>query len=141
MREHRMPTTSPRSVAELSNSKTKLYAEAVSIAERYVEWARQQHGEDHLEYGRAIAALAKAYHSQGGYAKAEPLYQKALAITEKTLGADHPSVAVGLTDLAELYQDEERLTKRLNGRRAQKLRHRSLRWRHGQLKARGKLQR
>src|SRR6185295_18659959 len=52
-----------------------------------------------------------------------------------------PSVAVGLTDLAELYQDEERLTKRLNGRRAQKLRHRSLRWRHGQLKARGKLQR
>jgi tetratricopeptide (TPR) repeat protein len=90
MREHRMPTTSPRSVAELSNSKTKLYAEAVSIAERHVEWARQQHGEDHLAYGRAMAVLAKAYHSQGRYAEAEPLYQKALAITEKTLGADHP---------------------------------------------------
>ena len=76
MREHRMPTTSPRSVAELSNSKTKLYAEAVSIAERHVEWARQQHGEDHLAYGRAMAVLAKAYHSQGRYAEAEPLYKK-----------------------------------------------------------------
>ena len=43
------------------------------------------------------------YHAQGRYAKAEPLYQRALAIREKALGPEHPDVATSLNNLAALY--------------------------------------
>ena len=39
----------------------------------------------------------------GDYAKAEPLYQRALAIREKSLGPEHPDVAVSFNNLAILY--------------------------------------
>ena len=39
----------------------------------------------------------------GDYAKAEPLYQRALKIDEKALGPDHPRHAPSLNDLAGLY--------------------------------------
>src|SRR6266542_201961 len=38
-----------------------------------------------------------------GYVEAEPLYQRALAINEWTLGPDHPDVATVLNNLALLY--------------------------------------
>jgi hypothetical protein len=38
----------------------------------------------------------------GNYSQAEPLYQRALAIYEKMLGKEHPSVAQSLNNLAEL---------------------------------------
>ena len=40
----------------------------------------------------------------GDYAKAEPLYQRALKIDEKALGPDHPDTAQTLNNLAELYR-------------------------------------
>ena len=40
----------------------------------------------------------------GDYAKAEPLYQRALKIFEKALGPDHPDTATALTNLAVLYR-------------------------------------
>ena len=42
---------------------------------------------------------------RGDYAKAEPLYQRALAIREKALGPEHPDVARSLNNLANLYHD------------------------------------
>jgi tetratricopeptide (TPR) repeat protein len=47
--------------------------------------------------------LAGLYESQGRYEEAEPLYQRSLAISEKALGPDHPSVATTLNNLAGLY--------------------------------------
>ena len=47
--------------------------------------------------------LAALYQTQGQYAEAEPLYKRALAISEKALGPDHPDVATSLNNLAELY--------------------------------------
>ena len=44
--------------------------------------------------------LAVAYGAQGRYADAEPLMRRALAIHEKALGSDHPSVAGMLNDLS-----------------------------------------
>jgi len=38
------------------------------------------------------------------YSKAEPLYQRSLAIREKSLGKDHPDVATSLNNLALLYK-------------------------------------
>ena len=40
--------------------------------------------------------------SKGDYAAAEPLYRRALAIAEKTLGPDHPNTAMSLDNLAGL---------------------------------------
>jgi len=37
------------------------------------------------------------------YAEAEPLYQRAIAIREKTLGKEHSATAIGLNNLASLY--------------------------------------
>ncbi|MCP9826461.1 CHAT domain-containing protein, partial [Synechococcus sp. EJ6-Ellesmere] len=47
--------------------------------------------------------LAELYRSQGAYAKAEPLYLRALAIRENALGPDHADTATSLNDLAVLY--------------------------------------
>ncbi|HWF96038.1 MAG TPA: tetratricopeptide repeat protein, partial [Xanthobacteraceae bacterium] len=40
------------------------------------------------------------------YAQARPLYERALAINEKTLGPEHPDTALSLNNLALLLQDE-----------------------------------
>ncbi len=48
--------------------------------------------------------LAGFYYAQGKYAKAEPLYKRSLAITEKALGKDHPNVADVLENMAKLYK-------------------------------------
>src|SRR5262249_37175494 len=49
--------------------------------------------------------LALLYGAQRQYARAEPLYRRALAIAEKSVGPDHPAVAATLNNLAELYRD------------------------------------
>src|SRR5439155_297783 len=40
----------------------------------------------------------------GDYGRAEPLYQRALAIREQALGPQHPDVALSLNTLAGLYR-------------------------------------
>ena len=37
-----------------------------------------------------VCNLAKLYGAQGRYSEAEPLYQRALALRERVLGAEHP---------------------------------------------------
>ena len=51
--------------------------------------------------GRSIEAVYATYH-QGRYANAELLHKRALAIKEMALGPDHPKVAIGLINLADL---------------------------------------
>src|SRR2546423_2636566 len=47
-------------------------------------------------------------YSAGKYAEAIALAQRALAIREKALGADHPDVATSLNNLALLYKNQGR---------------------------------
>ena len=44
--------------------------------------------------------------TQGKYAEAEPLYVRALAISEQQLGADHPDTATSFHNLAGLYHTQ-----------------------------------
>ncbi len=53
--------------------------------------------------GVSLNNLAELYCSMGDYAKAEPLYQRALRISEKTFGSNHPETARSLQNLAALY--------------------------------------
>jgi CHAT domain-containing protein len=61
-------------------------------------------GAEHPSVGESLNSLALLYHTKGDYARAEPLYQRALRIKEKGLGAEHPSVGTSLHNLAELYR-------------------------------------
>ena len=45
------------------------------------------------------------------YAKAEPLCNRALAIREKALGAEHPDVATSLSNLASTYESMKQYAK------------------------------
>ena len=54
----------------------------------------------------SLSNLAILYNQRGDYAKAQPLYERALAIWEKTQGPDHPDVAHTLTDLAVLHLEQ-----------------------------------
>ncbi|CAN0583074.1 unnamed protein product, partial [Laminaria digitata] len=46
--------------------------------------------------------------AQGNYAEAGPLYKRSLAIYEKALGPEHPSVARSLNNLAVLFRAQVR---------------------------------
>ena len=50
----------------------------------------------------------RALPAQGRYAEAEPLSKRALAISEKALGPEHPDVAVALNNLAAIYRAQGR---------------------------------
>ena len=52
--------------------------------------------------------LAGLLRAQGRYGEAEPFYKRALAIFEKFLGSNHPSVATSLNNLATLYSVQGR---------------------------------
>jgi CHAT domain-containing protein/tetratricopeptide (TPR) repeat protein len=88
--------------------KSGKYAEAISLAERYVALAGQRHGKESLEFATAVKWLALLYKEQARYGEAEPLYKRALAIEEKTLGSNHRDVATTVNNLALLYTDQGR---------------------------------
>jgi tetratricopeptide (TPR) repeat protein len=56
-----------------------------------------------LQVATALANLAILYNQQNEFAKAQPLYERALHIFETHYGSDHPEVAHTLTDLAVLH--------------------------------------
>ena len=58
---------------------------------------------------QSLNNLALGYGARGRYAELlEPMLKRALAITEKSLGPEHPEVAPIVHNLATLYQDMER---------------------------------
>jgi tetratricopeptide (TPR) repeat protein len=64
-------------------------------------------GPDDLSIAAPLSNLAELYYSQGRYADAEPLYQRALAINEKTFGSDEHAAQL-LNNLVLLYINEGR---------------------------------
>jgi tetratricopeptide (TPR) repeat protein len=56
----------------------------------------------------SLNGFALLYVAQGQYELAEPLFERSLAICEKTLGPDHSGVAAILENMAILYRATER---------------------------------
>lgn len=56
----------------------------------------------HLDVATILNNLGFIHHKQGQYAQAEPLYKRALAICEKSLGIDHPTARITRDNLAGL---------------------------------------
>eukprot|EP00959_Pyramimonas_sp_CCMP1952_P144935 3034120-Pyramimonas_sp.AAC.1 len=59
------------------------FAEAVPVAQRQLELAKNAHGEEHPAVGLALYNLASLYDEMGKYDDALPLFQRSLAIREK----------------------------------------------------------
>ena len=74
----------------------RLYQVASKRAERF--------GPGDARLVTSLASLADLYRAQGDYQKAEPLYQRALAIGERTLGPDHPTVLACRNNYAALLR-------------------------------------
>jgi tetratricopeptide (TPR) repeat protein len=62
--------------------------------------------DQYLRAARLFDAAGLATFTQGKYAEAEPLYQRALHIRGQQLGAEHPDVAFSLNGLANLYREQ-----------------------------------
>lgn len=56
------------------------------------------------ETGALLNKLGYYLDDRAQYEEAEPLFKRAIAIGEKTLGPEHPDLAVWLNNLANLYQ-------------------------------------
>lgn len=98
--------TLPRQIQELRWGGKE--AEAVQLAQHYVELAKDRYGDDQPDFAPALLLLAQLYASQARPADAEPLFKQALAIRETTLGPDNLQVADALVQLASFYQAQSR---------------------------------
>ena len=94
-------------VAKNAGVRNAAYAEAMDACLRPVLLTREL-GPEHPELARSLHALAYRYHRQAEFATAEPLYARALAIQEKSLGTDAPEVATILDDYAALLRQTGR---------------------------------
>ena len=75
------------------------------------EWARHAamaiaHAGDRADLWEAerLNSLAVVSSATGGYAEAREINEQALAIFERALGPDHPSVAMSLNNLAAVHE-------------------------------------
>src|SRR5262249_8993520 len=63
-------------------------------------------GDDHADIATSYSNVAGNLNSQGKYAAAQPLYEKALAIHRRLLTDDHPQTATSYNNLAYNLKDQ-----------------------------------
>ncbi len=92
------------------NNLARLYAgnrrQALDLLDEGMQIAAHLRPEDDLDLAMLLNTRAALYSSWGRYLEAEPLYQRALRMTEKILGPEHPDVATALENLGFLYWAE-----------------------------------
>ena len=79
------------------------YEEAMVITQKALGIAEKDYGPEHPRAAFSRHILGELYYNKEEYTMAEPMYVQALRIFEKALGRDHLSVALVLTNMAELY--------------------------------------
>ncbi|HEV2158437.1 CHAT domain-containing tetratricopeptide repeat protein [Bradyrhizobium sp.] len=84
------------------------YSEALPLAQGMV--ASLEKSDNGRELAAALNNLGQVYAGQGRDDLAEPLYKRAIALMEKSLGLDTPLLSAELTNLAALYQRQGRFT-------------------------------
>jgi CHAT domain-containing protein/tetratricopeptide (TPR) repeat protein len=82
------------------------YAGALVEAQKLEAAVKARVGVNHPDYAAALSILGKVYHAQGKYAEAAELFQRSLAIREKSLGPSHLDVAASLSNLAIVYREQ-----------------------------------
>jgi tetratricopeptide (TPR) repeat protein len=107
-RRHSALTSSalPRQIQELRWGGKE--AEAIQLAEHYVELAKERYGEDQPDFAAPLLLLAQLYAAQARPADAERLFKNAIAIRETALSADNLLVADAVVQLGYFYQAQSR---------------------------------
>ena len=82
------------------------YSEAIPLAEAML--AKLEKGPPMRDLAGALNNLAQLYGDVGRDAEAEPMFKRAIAIMEKTVGLDSVDIAPELNNLAALYQRQQR---------------------------------
>lgn len=79
---------------------------AEAVYERALKINQQCYGEwnDHPEIAENMNGLAQVYKAQFNYVKAESMFKAAIAMSERTLGANHPHVLNRYRNLALMYE-------------------------------------
>ncbi|EIJ44241.1 tetratricopeptide repeat protein [Beggiatoa alba B18LD] len=99
---HQQPVLATlEALAELAFTRFKDLSTAQKLYERVL--TLQTVDGESLAVTNTLNLLGLIAFQQQDYAKAEPLYQQALALREKLLGREHADVAVSLNNLAKLY--------------------------------------
>ncbi len=111
----RAVSQTPNEIVELNERIVRLRQEgrideAIPLAQRAVS-LYESAGPGTPYLATALHTLAELHRAAGDYAKAEPEYQRALSIQEKTLSPYDPDVAITLNNLALLYRATGRLLK------------------------------
>lgn len=73
--------------------------------------AEQEHGLNHPEVAHELISLAVYYQRAEMYDKAEPLYERALAIYESTVQSDYSHIQSALTYMGRFYFMQEKYSK------------------------------
>ena len=79
------------------------YAQAEKLLSAALEEA-EKFGQADRRLARVLINLAGLYRTLGRYAEAEPVYERALAVTEQSFGPKHPTVAMVLENYALLLR-------------------------------------
>ena len=75
-----------------------------------LSWRQASAKEKSLILATELNEKAIELYKQGKYDEAVPLLEKSLKIRQQVLGAEHPSVATSLNNLAGLYESQGRYT-------------------------------
>src|SRR5262245_11472625 len=103
---------SERAVRALNEGFPYVEYENWPLCERLISHAQSlavlidKYGFDFPEASRLVNQAGYYLNERAQYIEAEPLYRKALAISEKALGPDHPDTATSLNNLALLYNNQ-----------------------------------
>ena len=86
-------TTEEDDSEELGEQVDRLYqegriAEAIPLATRLLEKRKSSLGPEHPDVATSLNNLAKLYKAMGDYERAEPLYERSLAIWERSASTD-----------------------------------------------------
>ena len=100
---------SPEDASKLHAQALKLYeqgrySEGLPIAKRALE-IRERKLAENLDTATVLRTVGNFQRNMGAYAEAKSLYERALAIQKKLLGAEHLDTAITLNALAILYQE------------------------------------
>ena len=68
-------------------------------------------GDSDHRLATVLYKLGEVYRRQQDFAKAEPYFWRALPIWVRSLGAEHPEIAKGLSSLAQVYASRQEYTK------------------------------
>jgi len=110
------------SLTALEDVPQRKYDEAKPLFERAIEIGEKTLGPGHPDFAARLNNFAMLLESQvgcelvdgtdgfsqGNYDEAKALFERALGISEKALGKDHPTVAVRLNNLAHVLSDHFR---------------------------------